>query len=195
MCLSREFGSLTLLKIPRFSLFVSAQRHPVTMPEGPELHLSSRFVNASCKGRIFGGKVVKSPVHKSSEVSFEAEAYTITATSRGKEMQLILTKLDTDSKSNIKSEVKSKAKPKIKMDPDGSNCTKILFRFGMSGKFEFTTKANIHKHSHLRFFTNDDKPAMVLSHVDVRRFGRWEVDADWSKERGPDPMFEYLEFR
>ena len=27
------------------------------------------------------------------------------------------------------------------------------------------------------------------------RFGRWELTDEWSKNRGPDPMFEYKEFR
>lgn len=36
---------------------------------------------------------------------------------------------------------------------------------------------------------------MVLCFVDYRRFGRWEVGADWGKERGPDPVWEYLAFR
>ena len=27
------------------------------------------------------------------------------------------------------------------------------------------------------------------------RFGRWEVTDEWSNNRGPDPMFEYQEFR
>ena len=166
------------------------------MPEGPELHLSARFVSASCKGRIFTGKVIKSDVHKSSEVEFEAEAYTITACSRGKEMQLLLTKLvDDGADQNRKQKIKSKPKIKaVSSSGSDSNCTKILFRFGMSGKFEFTSESDVHKHAHLKFYTND-KPPMVLSHVDVRRFGRWQVDADWSKDRGPDPMFEYQEFR
>ena len=35
----------------------------------------------------------------------------------------------------------------------------------------------------------------VLCFVDYRRFGRWEVEGDWGKDRGPDPIFEYDEFR
>ena len=34
-----------------------------------------------------------------------------------------------------------------------------------------------------------------MSFVDFRRFGKWEVDADWSKDRGPCPMFDYDNFR
>ncbi|XP_071794327.1 endonuclease 8-like 1 [Asterias amurensis] len=153
------------------------------MPEGPELYLASRFVNNVCVGRVFTGKVIKSPVHKSDEVPFESKEYTISADARGKEMQLILAELEED-----------KPKSKAKKKKGDLKQSRILFRFGMSGKFEFTTIPEIHKHSHLQFFTNDDPP-MVLSHVDVRRFGRWEVNADWSKQRGPDPMFQYQDFR
>ena len=165
------------------------------MPEGPELHLASKFVNASCKGKTFTGKVVKNPVHKSSDVHFESKAYSIAAVSRGKEMQLILTKLDAggDRKSSVKTKNETKNDTK-KSVVNVMDSLKILFRFGMSGNFQFTTKEDIHKHAHLKFFTND-KPPMVLSYVDVRRFGRWEVGADWSKGRGPDAMFEYLSFR
>ncbi len=31
----------------------------------------------------------------------------------------------------------------------------------------------------------------MLSFVDTRRFGNWSVEADWGKDRGPDPMMEY----
>ena len=46
-----------------------------------------------------------------------------------------------------------------------------------------------------RFFTIRDDQPMVLSFVDYRRFGRWEVGADWSRDRGPDLMWEYEKFR
>ncbi|XP_077988617.1 endonuclease 8-like 1 [Glandiceps talaboti] len=154
------------------------------MPEGPELRIASRFVNAVCRDRVFTGKVIKSDVSKSEDVLFSEKAYTITSSSRGKEMQLFLTKA---------------ADTKVKNDEKGikaalSKSTRILFRFGMSGKFAFTDADEVHKHAHLKFFTNDKSP-MVLSFVDVRRFGRWEVNADWSDKRGPDPMFDYQAFR
>ena len=44
----------------------------------------------------------------------------------------------------------------------------IVFQFGMSGQFLFTAESDLHKHSHLMFFT-DEKEPMVLSYVDVRR--------------------------
>ncbi|XP_072166573.1 endonuclease 8-like 1 [Diadema setosum] len=169
------------------------------MPEGPELHLASKFVTASCAGRIFGGKIVKNPVHKSCDVEFDSSAYSIGAVSRGKEMMLILTddagKNSASSKTDKKRGNDDKKQVKGKDKLTVPKFMKILFRFGMSGNFQFTTPDTIHKHAHLKFYTADDKPSMVLSYVDVRRFGRWEVDVDWSKERGPDPMFEYRDFR
>lgn len=155
------------------------------MPEGPELHLASRFVNNCCRGNIFSGRIIKSDVHKSDDIKFQSSAYTISAKSRGKELQLFLSSIADDDK-------KKNCQKKKKEDPQSH--TTILFRFGMSGKFEFTTEANVHKHAHLKFFSLN-KPRMVLSYVDVRRFGRWEETTSWGKDRGPDPMFEYQDFR
>lgn len=156
------------------------------MPEGPELYKNSQFVNKVCKGLVFSGKIVKSAVStKNPDVSFPAMCdYCITSESRGKETALILTSLGSDGNGK-----------QIKQEND---CEKqrlrILFRFGMSGKFTFGAVKDMHKHAHLNFFTKE-KPVMVLSFVDVRRFGRWEVTDEWSNNRGPDPMFEYQEFR
>lgn len=157
------------------------------MPEGPELYKNSQFVNRVCKGLIFSGKIVKSAVSvKNPDVEFPACDYSIHSESRGKEMALILTPLNSDSKGK-----------RIKKE-NGGECeqkrTRILFRFGMSGKFTFGPIKDLHKHAHLNFYTKE-KPVMVLSFVDVRRFGRWELTDLWSKDRAPDPMFEYEEFR
>lgn len=132
------------------------------MPEGPELYKNSQFVNRVCKGLIFSGKIVKSAVSvKNPDVEFPACDYSIHSESRGKEMALILTPLNSDSKGK-----------RIKKE-NGSECeqkrTRILFRFGMSGKFTFGPIKDLHKHAHLNFYTKE-KPVMVLSFVDVRRF-------------------------
>uniref|UniRef100_A0A673YM42 Nei-like DNA glycosylase 1 n=1 Tax=Salmo trutta TaxID=8032 RepID=A0A673YM42_SALTR len=144
------------------------------MPEGPELHLASLFVNRMCEGVVFTGPVKKSEVSKNPEVSFSCPAYTIVATSRGKEVRLTLTPQ------------KSQTIQIGTMD--------IVFRFGMSGFFRFTTEAELPKHSHLRFYTNE-KPRRVLSFVDTRRFGSWQPNGTWQPNRGPCIMFEYLSFR
>ncbi|KAE8617455.1 hypothetical protein XENTR_v10009081 [Xenopus tropicalis] len=141
------------------------------MPEGPELHLASLFVNKVCNGLHFAGAVEKSAVSKNTDVPFNCPEYTISSVSRGKEVKLILTPLS-----------------------DGSEETHIIFRFGMSGSFKFTPPDQIPKHAHLRFYTKD-APCHVLSFVDPRRFGTWVVHGSWQPERGPCVMQEYEKFR
>ncbi|KAM3924136.1 endonuclease 8-like 1 [Leptodactylus fuscus] len=141
------------------------------MPEGPELHLAGCFVNKVCNGLRFGGKVEKSAVSKNPEVPFSCPEYTISAVSRGKEVKLILT-------------------PVV----DGADAASVVFRFGMSGSFKFTLEEDMPKHAHLRFYTLD-VPRKVLSFVDPRRFGSWEYNGMWQKERGPCVMTEYDKFR
>jgi len=143
------------------------------MPEGPELHMAARFINQVAKKHNFGGNIVKSEVStKNPDVEFEAKSYLISAETRGKELKVFL----EDKK-------------------DSSSKTHLLFRFGMSGCFKFTGIEDLPKHAHLRFFTVDQKPQQVLSFVDYRRFGRWEIEGNWGKDRGPDPIFDYKNFR
>ena len=154
-----------------FSYF-SALQNP-KMPEGPEIHMAARFINQVSSCHKFGGSVVKSDVStKNPDVSFEAKMYRISAEARGKELKVYL----EDAKSSKKK-------------------THILFRFGMSGCFKFTEIENLPKHAHLRFFTTAEKVQKVLSFVDYRRFGRWEIEGDWGKDRGPDPIYDYENFR
>jgi len=141
------------------------------MPEGPEIHMAKRFINQVANRHKFGGKIVKSDVStKNPEVEFEASLYKIHAEARGKELKVFLS--DSSAKK-----------------------THILFRFGMSGSFKLTSVEDLPKHAHLRFFTVDEKPEQVLSFVDYRRFGRWEIEGDWGKDRGPDPLYDYHNFR
>lgn len=149
------------------------------MPEGPELHLASLFVNKMCSGVVFTGPVRKSDVSKSPDVPFTCEAYRITATSRGKEVKLTLTPMKSDDQ-------KQRAKAGQPMD--------VVFRFGMSGYFRFTTEDELPKHAHLRFYSNET-PCRVLSFVDARRFGSWQPNGTWQPDRGPCIMFEYESFR
>ncbi|KAK3558892.1 hypothetical protein QTP86_032163, partial [Hemibagrus guttatus] len=151
------------------------------MPECPELHLASVFVNTACAGVIFSGSVEKSEVSKGAEVHFNSDAYQISATSRGKEVRLTLTPIKTDQRRASKSRLNQ-----APMD--------VVFRFGMTGNFTFTTKSELPKHAHLRFYTKED-PQRVLSFVDVRRFGSWQPDGRWQKDRGPCVMLEYKSFR
>ncbi|XP_062519108.1 endonuclease 8-like 1 isoform X2 [Corticium candelabrum] len=141
------------------------------MPELPELHMASSFVNAVGRQHVFTGKVCKSDVHRSEDLAFSCPRYTITSQVRGKEMSLILTPQSTSRQS-----------------------VRLLFHMGMSGQFQFTKSDELHKHAHLTFFTLQ-KPVMALSFVDVRRFGGWQVKEGWGDDRGPDPVDEHKEFR
>ena len=149
------------------------------MPELPEIRTATQIVNNVCQGRVFTGAVRKSEISKNAPVEYAASAYTIRAEARGKEMALVL-----DNKLSS-----SSTRPRT--------LTRVLFHFGMSGRFQFTTESEIHKHAHLMFETNETPPH-TLSFVDVRRFGTWRVMADgelWDADRGPDPAFEYDAFR
>ena len=137
------------------------------MPEGPELHMGARFVNAVAKTKEFGGPIKKSAVStKNPDVTFNVAKYDIRAEARGKELKIYL----TDKKKKT------------------TTSTHLLIRFGMSGCFRLTRVQDLPKHAHLQFYTTDGQE--VLSFVDYRRFGRWEVEGDWGKDRGPDAMTE-----
>ncbi|KAM4734498.1 endonuclease 8-like 1 isoform 1-T2 [Anableps anableps] len=153
------------------------------MPEGPELHLASLYVNKMCNGVVFGGPVIKSKVSKNPDVAFTCELYCITATSRGKEVKLTLTPMKSDDDGKRRSKSGQADQP---MD--------IVFRFGMSGYFHLTSEDEVPKHAHLRFYTKE-KPRRVLSFVDTRRFGSWQPNGTWQPDRGPCVMFEYKSFR
>lgn len=146
------------------------------MPEGPELRMNSVFINNVCNGLVFAGHPIRSDVSKNPEIQWESPKYTITSESRGKEMALLL-----------------------QCQQNRDHKTRILFRFGMSGKFNFTTSTSIPKHAHLQFHTIKEEGANgkgILSFVDTRRFGSWRVMGDgWGKERGPDIVREYKLFR
>ena len=152
------------------------------MPEGPELYISSRFIKKVCDGRIFG-KICKSEISKNPPVAAPFNKFTIDSCSRGKEVKLILTDAD---KNCCEAENKKSAT---------SRSLEILFTFGLAGKFDFCCPNELQKHSHLCFYTADSGPEMVLSFVDYMRFGRWTINAPFSKDRGPCVLFDYLNFR
>lgn len=145
------------------------------MPEGPELHLASQYVNQVCTGLVFGGRVEKSAVSRNPEVSFESSAYHISAASRGKELRLTLCPLPG-------------AQPP--QEP-----LALVFRFGMSGSFQLAPGDALPPHAHLRFYTAPPDPQLALCFVDVRRFGRWDLSGQWQAGRGPCVLREYEQFR
>ncbi|XP_040498904.1 endonuclease 8-like 1 isoform X3 [Ursus maritimus] len=145
------------------------------MPEGPELHLASRFVNEACRGLVFGGCVEKSPISRNPEVPFESSAYCISSSARGKELRLTLSPLPG-------------AQP-----PRGPLA--LVFRFGMSGSFQLAAQDALPAHAHLRFYTAPPGPRLALCFVDIRRFGRWDLGGEWQPGRGPCVLLEYERFR
>ncbi|XP_045388486.1 endonuclease 8-like 1 isoform X3 [Lemur catta] len=145
------------------------------MPEGPELHLASHFVNEACRGLVFGGCVEKSSVSRNPEVPFESSAYCIAASARGKELRLTLSPLPG-------------AQPP--QEP-----LALVFRFGMSGSFQLAPGDALPPHAHLRFYTAPPGPRLALCFVDIRRFGRWDLGGKWQPGRGPCVLLEYELFR
>ncbi|KAM7155957.1 endonuclease 8-like 1 isoform 2-T5 [Molossus nigricans] len=145
------------------------------MPEGPELHLASHFVNQACRGLVFGGHVEKSPVSRNPEVPFESSAYYISASARGKELRLTLSPLPG-------------AQPP--REP-----LALIFHFGMSGSFQLAPSDALPPHAHLRFYTAHPGPQLALCFVDIRRFGHWDLGGEWQPGRGPCVLLEYEQFR
>ncbi|XP_036902891.1 endonuclease 8-like 1 isoform X2 [Sturnira hondurensis] len=145
------------------------------MPEGPELHLASHFVNEACRGLVFGGGVEKSPVSRNPEVPFESSAYYISASARGKELRLTLCPLPGAQPSQ---------------EPMA-----LIFHFGMSGSFQLVPSNALPPHAHLRFYTAPPGPRLALCFVDIRRFGHWDLGGKWQPGRGPCVLLEYEQFR
>ncbi|KAM6202444.1 endonuclease 8-like 1 [Rhynchocyon petersi] len=145
------------------------------MPEGPELHLASLFVNEICKELVFSGCVEKSSVSRNPEVPFTSSAYRISATARGKELRLTLS-------------------PEPGAQPPQEPLA-IVFRFGMSGSFQLAPRNELPAHAHLRFYTAPPGPRLALCFVDIRRFGRWDPGGEWQPDRGPCVLLEYEQFR
>ena len=136
--------------------------------------MNSLFINNVCSGQVFRGQPIRSSVSKNPEIQWDSANFTITSESRGKELALFL-----------------------RCQQKASNVLRILFRFGMSGKFVFTNTDSIPKHAHLQFHTvpKGKDHNEVLSFVDVRRFGSWHVTDEWGEERGPDILNEFDQFR
>ncbi|GAB1294262.1 Endonuclease 8-like 1 [Apodemus speciosus] len=149
-------------------------RSSFRMPEGPELHLASHFVNETCKGLVFGGCVEKSSVSRNPEVPFESSAYHISALARGKELRLTLSPLPGSQPPQ---------KP-----------LSLVFRFGMSGSFQLVPAEALPRHAHLRFYTAPPAPRLALCFVDIRRFGHWDPGGEWQPGRGPCVLLEYERF-
>lgn len=135
------------------------------MPELAELKITADYVNRQSKNRTYHS-VKKSPVHKGKEVEVPFDSFTIEAQSRGKELMLILT------------------------DVNSSQQFKLLMTMGMSGYFKWIGEGVYSKHSHLCFQSTTGS----LNFIDIRRFGKWKAVENWSVDRGPDPTTQFEDF-
>ena len=107
------------------------------MPEGPELHLSSRFVQKVGAARQFIGKIVERlPSNRSPRLDelntrlSDTGRFAVTSWSRGKELMLAVKPLDFPESKKYRPEEWS-----------------IRFNFGMTGCFKFTRTSELPKHA------------------------------------------------
>jgi endonuclease VIII-like 1 len=135
------------------------------MPELAELKLTAAYINTVSEG-LFFNKIEKNPVHKGVEIDAESTVFKISAKSRGKELMVYL------------------------ISPIGY--VSLRMNMGMAGHFQITPTGKESKHAHLKFYSECGK---TLSFVDVRRFGKWKVESDWSADRGPDPTQDFEGFQ
>lgn len=135
------------------------------MPELAEVKITAEQINSICESRIFT-KISKSAETKvKTDLHCEFNQFTITATSRGKELRLTLHDVESNSKKFM------------------------IFTLGMSGYFTLA-ESQRPKHAHLVF----ESIFSSLCFVDVRRFGKWKW-SDWSNNRGPCVLTEFTEFK
>ena len=92
------------------------------MPELAELRLTADYINQESQNRIFTA-VKKNPVHKGKEVEIPFRGFTISAESRGKEILLTLTQVNSPHQ------------------------VKLLMTMGMSGYFKWVDTGVLSKHS------------------------------------------------
>lgn len=138
------------------------------MPELAELRLTAEYINLSSEEKEFF-QIEKNYLHKGEDLIIPYSTFKIKASSRGKELVLYLYQGESLNTEYIP----------------------IRMNMGMSGHFQLTQTGKEAKHAHLKFYSLD---GYTLSFVDVRRFGRWKLAAEWSSNRGPDPTLEFQNF-
>ena len=136
------------------------------MPELAEVKIMSEYINWVSKEEIYIS-VEKSIENKNPDIIIPYKNFKITSKSRGKELMLIISDVETNNTKNI------------------------LMGMGMSGNWLFIEKGGIPKHSHLIFETNSGGK---LCMVDFRRFSRWKETQEWSDNRGPCMLTEWEDF-
>eukprot|EP00047_Mylnosiga_fluctuans_P012077 m.24373 g.24373 ORF g.24373 m.24373 type:complete len:479 (+) comp4002_c0_seq1:226-1662(+) len=170
----------TRIRDASLSVFVAPQlpSDPLAaMPEGPEIHWMSSFINKHARG----GEELFSHVSRSALATHERkhppipipeswEHFTIRATARGKELRVVLHGMREGA---------------------AAGEIPILFRAGMTGNFRLKEDGEeFEKHDHLRLHIAGTDRAICF--VDPRRFGSWQTTAAWGddEERGPDLVHE-----
>ncbi len=139
------------------------------MPEHAEVKITSTFINTSVVDIIFSEVGISSITKNVIDLNLPFQKFKISSSTRGKELKITLTSLHS------KSESKS-----------------LVMGFGMTGKWLFLKKEELLKVPHVHLFfrgKDEDHNEFYLAFQDVRRFARWSW-ADWSPNRGPDPITE-----
>ena len=142
------------------------------MPELAEVKLMTEFFNSCSKSRRF--KSIK----RSREckvgtdlglVPSDMDGFEIEAMARGKETILFL------------------------RGPESGEIRRLSVIYGMSGYWKMCSGIEkVPIHTHLLFESTD---GYFICLVDVRRFAKWKWVDGWSQNRGPDPVFEFDDFK
>lgn len=136
------------------------------LTELPEVKFMTDFINQKAKNQVFNSIIGMDPAYKFDEVKLPRE-FSLTASSRGKELCLILT------------------------DLRNKQITKIFIIFSLAGNIVIFDEKDIGQHHRLIIRRSDGK---VIALHDVRRFSKVRIDTKWSIARGPDPIDEYAAF-
>ena len=154
------------------------------MPELAEVKLMSDFVNNyNGKVSLFQNVAVNPKTKVKTDLScLKEKEFKMHSVTRGKELRI--TFYDTQGKI---------------LSPNGNES--LYFAMGMSGNFAFLQNdgnilekiktASSTKHIKISFIA----PEGLLVMHDMRNFGKWRWDTDWSEKRSPCPYHEFSEFK
>lgn len=147
------------------------------MPELAEVKIMADYINSVANEEKFFESLEKSEVSKvKTELDpYKGSVFTMQATSRGKEMMILLKRFSAN----------------------GTDDKKLICTMGMSGGWIYIRKDSPQlekalKHGHLRF--QSTKGNWLILH-DVRRFAKWRWVEDWGAGRGYCPLTEFDEFQ
>lgn len=149
------------------------------MPELAEVKLMSDYINKHCYNVVFNDISTINTTNRNPIILQPYHQFYIEAQSRGKELVLYL----------INKQNKNEAFP-------------IRMTMGMTGNFKIVNTNQLTdkykpKHAHFCFSSQKDSfnRYKLLYFVDTRRFGTWRPGKGFSPKKGPDPVFEFNEFK